>query len=161
MNKLSGYLTDHFTWEEVQHSELAARYEINNSVPTAEIAAACVNTARKMERVRTLFSAPIIVSSWYRCPDLNYKLKSKETSQHLRGEAIDFIVPGAGTPVEVAKKILSYRDLIFFDQLILEHTWIHMSFCSDPNVQNRNQVLSLLKSGSFIPGLTNSEGTPL
>lgn len=156
----TGLITEHFTWEEAAHSELASRYGIDNSIPEA-IEPAILNTARCMERVRTLFHRPVIISSWYRCPDLNYKLKSAQTSQHLKGEAVDFSCPAAGNPATICKLIISWPELISFDQLILEHNWIHISFTSIPSVKNRGQVLSLLKSGKYASGLTNQDGIPL
>jgi len=157
----SGMITEHFTWEEAQHSDLASRYGIDNSIPTQEIADAVVNTANNLERIRTLFSKPILISSWYRCPDLNYKLKSSNTSQHLKGEAVDFKCPAVGDPLALCKTILHWPELISFDQLILEFGWVHISFSSVPSVKNRGQVLSLLKNGHYAQGLTNSDGIPL
>jgi Peptidase M15 len=157
----SGVLSDHFSWEEAQHSQLADRYGIDNSIPSEKIAAAVQNTASQMERVRTLLSRAILISSWYRCPDLNYKLGSKITSQHLKGEAVDFLCPLEGTPLEICKRIIAWPELISFDQLILEHTWVHISFSSDPNVKNRKEVLSLLQTGGYSTGLTDLEGKPL
>lgn len=156
-----GPVSEHFSWEEAQHSDLAMRYGIDNSIPNQTIADTISATAHSLERVRTLFAKPIIVSSWYRCPDLNYKLKSKPSSQHVKGEAVDFTCPLVGDPLALCKQILHWSELVKFDQLILEFGWVHISFSSDPSVKNRGQVLSLLKTGGYASGLTNSEGIPL
>lgn len=153
-------ISDHFTLEEVTASQLASRQGIDNSLPP-ELLPAVKFTARQMERVRGLLGSAIHVNSWYRCPLLNTQLGSKNTSQHLRGEAVDFVAPAAGSSLEICKKILQYPELIRFDQLILEHTWVHISFSANPTVANRNQVLSLLQNGTYSSGLTDSSGRHL
>jgi len=86
-------------------------------------------TAAHMERVRAaLGNKSIHVNSFYRSPAVNAAVGSKSTSQHLLGEAVDFICPAFGTPVEICRKLIELHDLIRFDQLILEHSWVHISF---------------------------------
>lgn len=153
-------LSEHFSWAEVTHSPTADRMKFDNKLP-AEYTVSVINTARNMERVRALLNASILIDSWYRSLPLNRFLGSKDTSQHRLGEAVDFRAPEFGTPVDVCKKILHYPELVRFDQLILEHTWVHISFCSDPAVVARRQVLSLLTSGGYSTGLTSADGTPL
>lgn len=153
MTKVSTF----FTWEEVIASQTAARLGIDNSLPT-QLRNSVINTAKRMDSVRALLGAPITVSSWFRCLELNAALKSKPTSQHVRGEAVDFVAPSYGSPLEICKKLLQYSSVFRYDQLILEHTWVHISFCSDPSVVPRQQVLSLLKSGGYAAGLTDSSG---
>lgn len=154
-------LTDNFTWDEVTHSQTAARRGLNNDLPISMVPAV-KNTARNMERVRALLQSPIIVTSWYRSPEVNVAVGStSKNSQHLTGEAVDFISPGFGKPLAICQRILKFPELVSFDQLILEHTWVHISFSSNPAVKNRRQVLSLLDSGSYATGLTDRKGRPI
>jgi hypothetical protein len=153
-------ITEHFTWEEATNSSTALRLGINNKIPD-EYKDTVINTAKKMERVRALLNAPLHIDSWYRSPELNKALGSKSTSQHLKGEAVDFISPEFGSPADICKKLLHYPELLVFDQLILEHTWVHISFTSDPYTPQRKQVLSLLDNGGYSVGLTDSQGNPL
>lgn len=150
-------ISDHFSMEEVIFSETAERRGINNSLPQSLIPVV-KNTASNMEDVRNLLGHPIHVNSWYRCPSLNTAVGSSLTSQHIKGEAVDFICPAFGTPLSICKKILSASSTIKFDQLILEHSWVHISFCSNPGAVNRREVLSLLNSGGYSYGLTNKNG---
>jgi zinc D-Ala-D-Ala carboxypeptidase len=152
------YLTEHFTLEEVTQSSTASRFGINNSLPSS-LMGAVTNTAKGMERVRAfLGNLPISVDSWYRCPELNLAVNSKLTSQHLKGEAVDFICPSYGTPLAICKRLIAMKDLVKFDQLILEHTWVHISWNADPNVPQKGQVLSLLTTGGYATGLTDRNG---
>jgi Peptidase M15 len=150
-------LSEHFSWEEVTFSSTASRLGINNSLPE-QLIPAVQNTTRKLERVRALLNSSMHIDSWYRSLALNTALKSKSTSQHIKGEAVDFVSPEFGTPLDICKKILHYPELVVFDQLILEHTWVHISFCADPATQPRKQVLSLLESGGYSVGLTSADG---
>lgn len=152
MAKLSKY----FTWEEASISQTADRLGIDNSIPP-ELRANVIETAKQMDRVRDGLGSAIIVTSWYRSPALNTALGSKSTSQHILGTAVDFISPRYGKPYQVCKRLIKDMYEYNWDQLILEHSWIHISF-SLPNGVARNQVLSLLKDGSFKKGLCDEYG---
>jgi zinc D-Ala-D-Ala carboxypeptidase len=115
-------------------------------------------TAKKMEVVRqVLGNNPLHINSWYRCLALNKLLGSAITSQHLLGSAVDFIAPSYGDPLTVCNKLIQEVDTVLFDQLILEHTWVHISFAIPGSVP-RYQVLSLLETGHYAVGLTNKYG---
>lgn len=152
-------LSDNFSLAEATVSEKAERAHFSNT-PDSHTIATMYKTAMCMERVLALLAKPIHINSWYRCLHLNRLLGSKDSSQHLVGEAVDFIVPLFGEPVAVCKALIKNSDLIRFDQLILEHTWVHISFAISTG-KPRNQVLSLLKNGSYATGLTTNEGVPL
>lgn len=153
-------LSEHFTIAEAVHSDKAVELGIDN-IPSRDVLWVMEKTAICMERVRaSLSNLPISVSSFYRSPEVNAAVGSKSTSQHLLGEAVDFICPAFGTPVEICRKLIELHDLIRFDQLILEHSWVHISFAIAPR-SNRNQVLSLLSTGGYANGLTNKNGVKL
>ena len=152
------HLSEHFTLAEATFSSTANRKGIDNSQVSPAVWEAAQRTALRMEKVRLILdSKPLHIDSWIRCLALNRELGSKDTSQHILGEAVDFLAPTFGSCVEVAKAIVAARPLIRYDQLILEHTWVHISF-SSPNSVPRGQVLSLLKTGGYAVGLTNAEG---
>ncbi len=152
-------LSDNFSYAKSVLSSTAARAKISN-VPDPETLARMVKTATCMERVRAaLGNKSVHIDSWYRCLQLNRLLGSKDSSQHLVGEAVDFICPEFGTPLEICKLLISQQPLIRYDQLILEHEWVHISFAISSG-KPRSQVLSLLDNGSYSNGLTNKNGTP-
>lgn len=153
-------LSDHFSLEEAVLSQTASRQKIDNT-PSSPIIATMMKTAKGMERIRALLQFPLIISSWYRSENLNRAVGGVHNSQHLTGEAVDFICPAYGTPRDICKRIIGFPELVNFDQLILEHTWVHVSFSSIPTIPNRKQVLSLLSSGHYASGLTDKEGVPI
>lgn len=153
------YLSEHFQPHEATDSTIALRLGIDNTQVTQEVWAAAQRTATGMEKVRTILGYAIHIDSWIRCKALNDAVGSKDTSQHLKGEAVDFVCPSFGTPLDIARELIKHKDLIRFDQLIMEHTWVHISWCA-PTVQPRGQVLSLIKGGHYAPGLTTIDGVP-
>ncbi len=76
----------------------------------------------------------------------------KDDSQHMGGEACDFVAPRFGTPYEICKAIEA-SDLRF-DQLIYEggaNGWVHVSFI-DYNTPRRS-VLTWKKGQGYEPGI--------
>jgi zinc D-Ala-D-Ala carboxypeptidase len=102
----------------------------------------------------------IHINSWYRCPELNEVVGGVAHSQHVIGEAVDFVCPDFGAPVSICRKLIELKDLIRYDQLIMEGTWVHISFAISTG-KPRNQVLSLLRNGSYAQGLTDKQGHQL
>lgn len=153
-------LSEHFSIAEAIHSDKAIALSLDNT-PSRDILWVMEKTANCMERVRAaLGNNSIHVNSFYRSPAVNAAVGSKSTSQHLRGEAVDFICPTFGTPVEICRKLIEFNELIRFDQLILEHTWVHISFAVAPRA-NKGQVISLLSTGGYANGLTDTRGNKL
>jgi hypothetical protein len=135
-------LSDHFTLEEFESSATAKRLGLDNSVPKF-IIPKLIKTALGMEEVRALLlNKPIHLTSGYRSPEVNRAVGSKPTSQHITGNACDFICPLYGSPKAIVERIVASD--ISYDQVILERstsgsTWVHISF-SD---RNRKQALSI------------------
>lgn len=141
-------LSTHFALAEFEASQTAARLGLDNRVPP-ELMGDLIYTARALEVVRTaLGKHPVIVTSGYRSPEVNAAVGGSADSQHMKGQAADFIVPGFGRPIDVCRKILEAG--IVFDQLILEYSsrngggWTHISFVPSGA---RNQVLTIDKRG--------------
>jgi hypothetical protein len=149
-------LSDHFTYEEAIATQHREYIEMNK--PSDAIHTTMVMIAIRMEKVRALLGKPIHINSWYRCPQLNAAIGGAKNSDHMTGSAVDFICPDFGNPLDICKHIIDNHQLIRFKQLILEHTWVHISWDTIPGVPPKLQVLSLLKSGGYGNGLCNTDG---
>jgi zinc D-Ala-D-Ala carboxypeptidase len=125
-------LSENFKLSEMLRSRTAQSKKIKN-YPTSpdhieNMKALCQHI---LEPVRAHFGMPISPTSGYRCPELNAAVGGVGNSQHMVGEAVDFVVPKASIPT-VCRWI---RDNLEFDQLIMEKYnprtgggWIHCSY---------------------------------
>jgi zinc D-Ala-D-Ala carboxypeptidase len=150
-------LTDHFSWAE---SIITQHRGVSNEIKSPAVFENIPRTAVKLEKVRALLDCPIVINSWYRSDELNAAVGGVRNSDHLTGCAVDFIAPKFGTPTQIAMTIRENAALIGFKQLILEHTWVHISF-PIPGVAPKLEVLSLLEGGRYAQGLTNKFGQAL
>ena len=137
-------LSKHFTLEEMTKSMTAARRGIDNTPGAGEIKNLENVCYEILEPVRAKFDKPITITSGYRSEALCEAIGSKKTSQHAKGQAVDFEI--MGTPnIKVAYWLINNVD---FDQCILEYYkpddgqagWIHVSY--NEKGANRKQVLT-------------------
>jgi len=151
-------LSEHFTLQEAIESPIATAKGIDNSCADPLVLTAAQFTALRMERVRALLgNRPIQINSWIRSSALNTAIGGAKTSQHLRGEAVDFTCAAFGAPKDIVQLIAKYVDIIKFDQVINEQTWVHISFKQS---NNRGEVLSLVQPKAYVKGITDSKGVP-
>lgn len=136
-------LSEHFSLEEMTHSDTAARLGINNT-PDAPTLLNLHFLASRMEIVRKIFGKPIIVTSGYRCEELNRAIGGSPSSAHRLGLACDFRVlvsPNKTMNISDACETLAdeaRKTKLAFDQIILEWTWTHVGF----SPQMRSQILT-------------------
>lgn len=137
-------LSPHFTLAELTASQTAARLGLDNAPPT-EVVAALRETAALLEQVRLLLGGrAIAVTSGFRCLAVNRAIGSGDGSAHVQGRAADFICPGYGPPLEVARAIAQSE--IAFDQLIHEFgAWVHIAW--SPGLPRR-QLLTIDTAGT-------------
>jgi hypothetical protein len=131
----------HFNAEEFINSNTAKMEGIDNKVYNPTVLANLNRTADKAEEIRYLLNKPVKISSGYRCLQLNRLLNSKDTSQHIKGQAIDFYSPSFGKPKEIIH-FLKEKGVIV-DQMLMEGSWIHCSIREYGN--NRNEFAYYLK----------------
>ena len=150
-------LSKHFTLEEFEKSQTATRKGISNKAGSGEINSLTDVCYNILEPVRAKFEKPVIITSGYRSPELCEAIGSKATSQHTKGEAVDFEIAGISN-LQVALWIQNNTD---FDQLILEFWkdgepnsgWVH---CSFKEGSNRKQVLTY-DGSSYKNGLPDAK----
>ena len=109
-------LSDHFSLSELTKSDTAIRHGIDNEPGDMEVENLIMVCDKILEPVRDYFQIPFTPNSGFRSLELNRKIGSSDRSQHVKGEAVDFEVPGVPNK-EVA---LWVKDNCEFDQLILE-----------------------------------------
>ncbi|MCQ2299426.1 MAG: D-Ala-D-Ala carboxypeptidase family metallohydrolase [Bacteroidales bacterium] len=125
----------YFSLLEFERSETALRRGIDNKLPGS----VCINVAQLVQNVldpaREMMVSPIIVTSGYRCAELNKAIGGARLSQHCMGQAAD-IVAHNGDNI----KLLSTLKRLPYDQLIAyrskntgEIKWIHVSYCQSGN----------------------------
>lgn len=125
-----------FKISELIQSDTAIKYNINNMPGILELDNLLDLIVYCLQPVRNILNAPVIITSGYRCPEVNRLVKGAYNSQHTKGQAADFIVKNC-TPEELIKIITHAK--IEFDQLINEYNkWVHISFNKG---KNRNQIL--------------------
>ena len=122
----------YFTLEEMYRSEIAVRMGIENMPSDAEKASVEWNlqylVGTVLDPLRKFMNAPILVTSGYRCKELNVKVGGVQNSQHMKGEAADITIAGAKCTdlLRMAGFIECYCD---YDQLIVyrPQKFIHVS----------------------------------
>ena len=138
-------LSEHFTLDELTHSDLATRKGISND-PTPDVISNLSRLAELLEQVRKHFGKPISINSGYRSPELNQAVGGQKKSQHLLGCAADIRV-SVMTTYEIVKAIIQTD--IQFDQMIREFdSWVHISVPNTPQDTPKNQVLIIDKLGT-------------
>lgn len=140
-------LSDHFTLEELTHSEVAERKNLDNTPNATEIAN-LTRLAGLLEQVRSLLNKPIMLNSGFRSKAVNDSVGSKDTSQHRIGCAADIRVPGM-TPKQVVQACIDAN--IPYDQIIEEFgSWTHISVPDTAARPPRKQALIIDKAGTRI-----------
>ena len=149
-------LSKHFTLEEFEKSQTATRKGIKNKAGSGEIKNLGDLCYEILEPVRAKFDKPVTITSGYRSEELCEAIGSKKTSQHAKGEAVDFEINGVSN-LAIALWISNHSN---FDQLILEYYtgepssgWVHVSYS---NNSNRKQVLTF-DGKSYINGLPDAK----
>ncbi|MEY2875828.1 MAG: hypothetical protein RLZZ373_3199 [Pseudomonadota bacterium] len=143
-------LQPNFHLSEFLVSQRATRQGINNT-PTADHLKNIADVLSPgVQRVRDLLGSAMLISSGYRSAALNAATPgASTTSAHLLGLAIDFTCPGYGSPRAVAKLLLANREVIAFDQVILEDVrpgenspgaWVHLAFAARGRMDIRSGV---------------------
>jgi hypothetical protein len=138
-------LTDHFTLEELTHTD---HRQFDNEPNEAELEN-IKRLAAFLEDVKTaLGGRPIMVNSAFRSKQVNDAVGSKDTSQHRIGCAADIRVPSV-TPDEVVKTIIAAG--LPYDQVIREFDrWTHVSIPNTPTTAPRKQALIIDKQGTRL-----------
>lgn len=125
-----------FKISELIYSETAIKNNINN-MPDINSLDNMLNLIYYcLQPARELLNAPMTITSGFRNPLVNRLVGGINSSQHLYGQAADFIIKGM-TPNQIISIIKTSK--IEFDQLINEYDkWVHISYNKG---KNRKEIL--------------------
>ena len=130
-----------FSIEELTKSNTAQQKGIKN-IPSKEQERNLIALIENvLDPLREAYGRPIVVTSGFRCKELNKAVGGSPSSQHLLGLAAD-IRTIEDTKAENKKLFdLAQKLKLPFDQLIDEHNldWVHISYSN----RNRRQVLTI------------------
>ena len=150
-------LTRNFSLHELTKSETAMRHDLDNTPGPVEIANLTTLAGKVLQPIRDHFAKGVHVSSGFRHPNVNAKVGSSRTSDHTKGMAADFEIPGVPN-YELAEWV---KDNLEFTQLILEFYspgipdsgWVHVSY--DPGNLKKQVMTAVKKDGKtvYLPGL--------
>lgn len=136
---LDEHLSPHFTVGEFFRSGTAIRLGIDNN-PDAHPGEG-ISTAEVVENLRALCTevleplrrrvGRVIVTSGYRCQELNKAVGGVWNSQHLKGEAADIFVPDTATAMRyghLLERHSAVQQLLLEPMGIQQKRWIHVGF---------------------------------
>jgi len=136
---LDEHLSPHFTVGEFFRSGTAIRLGIDNN-PDAHPGEG-ISTAEVLENLRALCTevleplrrrvGRVIITSGYRCQELNKAVGGVWNSQHLKGEAADIFVPDTATAMRyghILERHSAVQQLLLEPMGIQQKRWIHVGF---------------------------------
>lgn len=121
--------SDFFTLEEFTGSSTAKRLEIDNTPNDVVIRNIQYGVQMVLEPLRRILQAPIIITSGYRCAELNKAVGGVANSWHTKGNAADLRIKNE----EEAKAIFQIlKTLPSVDTVLFEHSatssWMHVQW---------------------------------
>lgn len=127
---MSIQLTQHFSLDELTTTKRVKFKDKNYKYGLQKLTQMNI-LAHFAEQVRLVVESPMKITSGIRCEELNAVVGGSKTSQHLKGEAIDFIP----TKIKVKTAFDKIRKSnLEFGQLIIERDnlkeWVHISIGS-------------------------------
>ena len=118
-------LSPHFSFEELTITNRKYLLEANRLAALNHIEELALLANYILEPARLALNTPLIITSAYRCAQLNKAVGGAAKSQHLFGQAADFVPQGIS--LRKAFDILRAAEYIRYGQLIYEGKWIHIS----------------------------------
>ncbi len=153
-------LSEHFHLSEFTNSQTASRLMLNNMPDENEIKALRLLCENVLEPVRVHYALPVRISSGFRSKAVNRAIRGSRTSQHCKGEAADFEIPGISN-VDVCRWMeanINYDQLIleFYTPGIADSGWVHVSYRhSYRNMELTAQRVRIngIRRTKYLPGI--------
>ena len=118
-------LSPHFSFEELTITNRKDLLATNRRLALDHIDELALLANYILEPARIALNIPLTITSAYRCAQLNAAVGGAAKSQHLYGQAADFVPEGLA--LRQAFDILRSAEYIRYGQLIYEGKWIHIS----------------------------------
>lgn len=141
-------ITKNFSLSELTKSSTAVRFDIDNTEPPERVLTKLIALCENILQPTRNMLGRIDVNSGYRCLELNRRLGSSDTSQHVSGEAADIEHGGVMSNYDLACWM---RDNLDYDKIILEFYtpgdprsgWVHVTYRSEE--ENRKKTYTAVK----------------
>ena len=125
-------LSADFHLKEFTASRTAKRKGIDNTPSEREIDNLRYLCHHFLQPIRDLYDRPVVVTSGFRCPELNEAVGGVPDSLHVTGEGADFYVAGGPSAQAVFQDVR--RSQLEFEELILypDEARLHVGVTRDP-----------------------------
>lgn len=133
-------MAKYFKLSELTYSSTAKKYGIDNT-PNEEEKAHLEELMDFADGMRACWGTALIVTSGFRCEELNTKVGGAKTSAHRVGYAVD-MKPANNKTLQFFEKMKEYLKDKDFDELLLESNskgsvWCHFALKSASGKQRR------------------------
>lgn len=143
-------ISKHFSLDEFTISQEAVRLGIDNTPPQRIILNIRELCESMLDPLRDALNAPLIISSGYRCPELNRRINGAPGSAHMHGLAADIVSPAASAR-DICALIVKLG--LRFDQVIDEFSsWCHVAIV--PNQSEKKPRFETLEARRETNGRT-------
>lgn len=121
--------SEFFTLSELTKSSTATRYHIDNTPSDDIIQNLQYGVDMVLDPLRRLYGKPIIITSGFRCTELNKRVGGVANSWHTRGNAADIHVTSLA---EASKIFANLQKIPSVDTALFEHSssgqWLHVQW---------------------------------
>ena len=150
-------LSANFTLKELTKSDTATRLGLDNTPDDEALENLKTLCEMVLQPVREHFGKSVTVNSGYRSPESNAAVGGSKTSDHCKGQAVDFEIDGLPNP-DVAQWIM---DNLTYSQLILEFYvqgqpnsgWIHCSYNPEKLIKQELTAVKVAGKTQYLQGL--------
>lgn len=131
-------LTQHFTLEELTHSDYAVAHGINNSANEIVQENLMMLCTLILEPLRTAIGEPVIINSGYRNAAVNAGVGGVKTSHHLQGLAADI---NYKSQAQLKQMLANLKENTHLDLALIERSksssWLHVQLPLRNNLPRR------------------------
>ena len=141
-------ISPNFYWEE---ATVTQQRNLDNTPPLVVIPSLVMVFNEQMEQVRELLGCPIHVNSGFRSIEVNAAVGGVSSSQHCKGQAVDW-TPMKEVGLKEAYDAIVASDIVF-DQLIFEFgSWIHISRPGFGDAPRKSKLMvGKWTNGAYLP----------